>query len=355
MSESTKKIGVLTSGGDCGGLNAAIRAVVRRAILGHGWQVFGIAGGTDGLATRPLQAAELTLYDVEGPMGRLGGTILGSNSRGDIFKTPGLVDKVMEGYRQLGLDAMIVLGGDGSLEIYNKLSQSHGLKFVGIPKTVDNDIGMTENAIGYDTAVSVATEALDRLQATAASHYRIMILEVMGRDAGHVALAAGVAGQADVILIPEIPYSLDAVAEHIGRLGAHGQHHALVIVSEAVKTMGGEKLMQTFADGSQRYGGIGAYIAHELEKKTKADVRLTSLGHTLRGAAPGHLDRTIAAAFGIAAVDLLRAERYGHMVAWQNRKVIAVPVEEAIKAYQAVDPNGTLVKTARGLGISFGD
>jgi 6-phosphofructokinase 1 len=355
MHTKPKKIGVLTSGGDCAGLNAAIRAVVRRAHLGYGWQVFGIAAGTEGLVQRPVMADELKPYDVAGAMARMGGSILGANSRGDPFAQPGLPQAIMDGYRTLGLDALVAIGGDGSMAIYNRFAREFGLKFVGIPKTIDNDLGMTENAIGYDTAVAVATEALDRLQPTAASHDRVMVLEVMGRDAGHLALAAGVAGMADIILIPEIPYTLENIAAHIARLRAGGQRHALIVVSEAVKTLGGEKIMQHFADGSTRYGGIGDYITHELGQKITGDVRLTSLGHTVRGAAPGHVDRTIAAAFGVAAVDLIAQEKYGHMVAWQNRKVVAVSVEDAIKTYEKVDPNSTLVQTARGLGISFGD
>jgi 6-phosphofructokinase 1 len=300
-------------------------------------------------------AQELFIHDVDGPMARQGGTILGANSRGDPFTDTDTPKKIMEGISILGLDGIIAIGGDGSMAIYDHLAREHGLKFVGIPKTMDNDLGMTENAIGYDTAVAVATEAMDRLQPTAASHDRVMILEVMGRDAGHVALAAGVAGMADVILIPEIPYTIENVAKHVLHLHAKGQHHALIIVSEAVKTMGDEKIQQEFADGSKRYGGIGDYLVHELGNHIQSNVRLTVLGHTVRGAAPDHLDRTIASAFGVAAVDLIAEEKWGYMVAWQNRKVVAVPVVEAIKTYQAVDPQGTLVQTARGLGVSFGD
>lgn len=355
-----KKIGILTSGGDCGGLNAAIRAVVRRAILAYGWQVIGIQSSTDGLMARPVRAHEIDLADVDGPTARLGGSLLGSNNRGDPLTDPKAVAQIIEGYKQLQLDALVVVGGDGSQAIFQKLAQQGGMKIVGIPKTMDNDLGLTENAIGYDTAVAVATEALDRLQPTAASHDRVMVLEVMGRDAGHVALAAGVAGMADVILIPEVGYDLDKVAMHIKNLRAAGRNFATVIVSEALRTMptkegGGEKVMQTFADGSKRYGGVGDYIAHEIATRTGAEVRLTVLGHTVRGAAPFHLDRIIASAFGVAAVDLIAAGQFDHMVAWQHRNVIAVPISEAIATYQAVDPQGTLVKTARGLGISFGD
>ena len=350
-----KKIGVLTSGGDCGGLNAAIRAVVRRAILGYGWDVVGIASATDGLLARPVEAHDIQIEEVDGPMAVLGGSILGSNNRGNPLADPEKVKAILEGYHQLGLDALIVIGGDGSHDIFHKLAQQGGIKTVGIPKTMDNDLGLTENAIGYDTAVAVATEALDRLQPTAASHDRVMVLEVMGRDAGHVALAAGIAGQADIILIPEVPYDLENVARHIKGLQAKGRNFATVIVSEALKTMGGEKVMQTFADGSKRYGGVGDYITREIAERTGAEVRLTALGHTVRGAAPFHLDRIIASAFGVAAVDLIAQGKFDHMVAWQNRQVVAVPIAAAIATYQAVDPQGTLVATARGLGISFGD
>lgn len=357
-----KKIGLLTSGGDCAGLNAAIRAVVHRAILGYGWEVWGIAAGTDGLASRPLAVDKLSLYDVDGPMARMAGSILGSNSKGNLHNAiqpdgsrKDLTDTIIDGYRMLGLDAVIAIGGDGSLAIMQKLAQKGGFNLVGIPKTIDNDLGMTENAIGYDTAVMVATEALDRLQPTAASHDRVMVLEVMGRDAGHIALAAGIAGQADVILIPEIKHDLNKVAAFIKKQREAGKNFSLVIVSEAVHGMGDGGVQKVYEGGAKRYGGIGDFVARELAQMTGADARVTVLGHVQRGAAPTHLDRTIAAAFGVKAVDMIAAGEFGKMVAWRNRQAVTVPIADAIAHYEAVDPNGTLVQTARGLGICLGD
>src|ERR1700758_3686021 len=236
-----KTIGILTSGGDCSGLNAAIRAVVCRANEGYGWRVLGIHQGTMGLLHRPVQFEELGPNIVTTNILRMGGTILGTTNKGDPFAFPmpdgSLRDRsgeLIEGYRALGIDALIGIGGDGSFAILRRLAQQGGLNLVGIPKTIDNDVGATENSVGYHTAVSVATEALDRLQPTAASHDRVMILEVMGRDAGHIALASGIAGGADVILMPEIPYTMDAVAGHIEKVRQEGRNFALVVVAEAV-------------------------------------------------------------------------------------------------------------------------
>jgi 6-phosphofructokinase 1 len=214
---------------------------------------------------------------------------------------------------------------------------------------------MTETSIGFDTAVAVATEALDRLQPTAASHDRVMILEVMGRDAGHIALSAGIAGGADVILIPEIPYSVDSVASKIKDVKATGRNFALVVVSEAVKTEEGGKREITYADGQARYGGIGQYVAEEISEATGFETRVTVLGHVQRGGSPTYNDRLLASAFGVKAVDLIKEGKFGRMVAWSNRQVIDVAISDAIKAYQQIDPGSTLVQTARALGICLGD
>ena len=237
-----QRIGILTSGGDCAGLNPAIRAVVHRAVLGYGWQVIGIRNGTAGLLARPVEWVALTPSETDIELLRRGGTILGSTNKGDPFAYPmpdgRVIDRsneVIEGYRQLRLDALIVAGGDGSLHILRKLAQQGGIPLVAIPKTIDNDLGLTEVSIGHATALSTATDALDHLQPTAASHSRVMVLEVMGRDAGHIALSAGIAGGADVILIPEIPYSFASIAAQIEALKAGGRNFALVIVAEAVK------------------------------------------------------------------------------------------------------------------------
>ena len=298
-----KRIGVLTSGGDCAGLNAVIRAVVLRAINTYGWQVIG-------------------------------------------------------GYRELDLDALVVLGGDGSFRIMRRLAEEGDIDLVGIPKTIDNDISKTENAIGFITAVNVATEALDRLQPTAASHSRLMIMEVMGRDAGHIALASGLAGGADVILIPEIPYRLETIAAKIEALRKkEGRNFALMVVAEGVKTETGEPVTvtDTDAEGRSRYGGIGTYLGGRLQALTGAETRVTTLGHVQRGGVPSATDRILGSAFGVRAVDLIAEGRFGRMVVWQNRRVVDEAIEDTIATHRRVDVDGDLVKTARGLGVCFGD
>jgi 6-phosphofructokinase 1 len=262
---------------------------------------------------------------------------------------------VIEGYRALRLDALIGIGGDGSLKILRELAARGGIKLVGIPKTIDNDLGLTEQSIGFETAVQAATSALDHLTPTAASHSRVMVLEVMGRDAGHIALHAGIAGGADVILIPEIPYSLARVAAKIEALKKDGRNFALVVVAEAVETEDGQPLMTQHTGGQATYGGIGHYVSERIAELTGAETRVTVLGHVQRGGTPEPGDRVIASAFGVQAVDLIAAGRFDRMVAWQNRRVVDVPIAEAIAHFQSVDPGGTLVTTARGLGISFGD
>jgi phosphofructokinase-like protein len=357
----TKKIGILTSGGDCAGLNAAIRAVVHRADL-LGWEVVGILDGTAGLLCDPPQYRVLKPIYFDNNVLRMGGTILGTTNKGNPFAYPmpdgTLKDRtqdIIDGFRKLELDAVIGIGGDGSFAILRKLAQQGGIRMVGIPKTIDNDIGETETAIGFDTAVSVATEALDRLQPTAASHDRVMVLEVMGRDAGHIALSAGIAGGADVILIPEIPYNMESISRKIARVKEGGRNFGLVVVSEAVKTLEGEPAQLEFADGQKRYGGIGHYIGEQIFRATGSETRVTVLGHVQRGCSPTYNDRLIAAAFGVRAVDLIAEGKYDRMVAWKNRQVVDVPIEAAIAAYQAIDANSSLVHTARALGISLGD
>jgi ATP-dependent phosphofructokinase / diphosphate-dependent phosphofructokinase len=357
-----KTIGILTSGGDCAGLNAAIRAVVSRAVQGYGWRVMGIRHGTMGLLRRPLEFEMLDLRIATVNVLRLGGTILGTTNRGDPFAFPmpdgSLKDRsaeVIAGVKELGLDAVIGIGGDGSFAILRRLAEQGGFNLVGIPKTIDNDVGATENSIGFHTAVMVAAEALDRLQPTAASHDRVMILEVMGRDAGHIALEAGISGGADVILIPEIPYTLEAVAAHIARIRAAGRNFALVVVAEAVKDVTGQSVRQRHSGGGMSYGGIGHAIGDALARMTGAETRVTVLGHVQRGSQPTWTDRMIASAFGVHAVDLIAAGKFDRMVAWQNREVVDVPLADAVAEAQQVDPGGTLVRTARGLGICLGD
>jgi 6-phosphofructokinase 1 len=354
------RLGVMTSGGDCAGLNAVIRAVVRRAD-GYGFEVVGIHKATHGLAVRPVDAVKLTPAHVSGLVGR-GGTVLETTNKGDPFAYPddagGTVDRsdvIGAGYHELGLDALIGIGGDGSLAILNRLGGQSGWNLVGIPKTIDNDVGHTESSIGFSSAVAVATEALDRLDVTAASHSRVIVLEVMGRDAGHIALNAGIAGGAHVILIPEIDYDIEKVCAHLERRREAGLNHSLVVVAEAVKAPAGDHLMKTAVDGERRYGGVGQQVADAIAARTGAESRVSVLGHVQRGGSPVANDRVLGSAFGVAAVDLCAQRRFGRMVAWQNRRVVDLPLAEAIASYQAVELDDALVTTARGLGITFGD
>ncbi|MBU0799979.1 MAG: ATP-dependent 6-phosphofructokinase, partial [Alphaproteobacteria bacterium] len=355
---SKKRIGILTSGGDCAGLNAIIRAAVHYA---HqlGWETVGLLNGTQGLLKTPPAVRVLTPGDCDGNMMRQGGTILGTTNKGNPFAFPmadgttkDVAQQIIDGYHELKLDAVIGIGGDGSFAILQELAGRGGMNMVGIPKTIDNDLGMTEMSTGFDTAVSVATEALDRLQPTAASHDRVMILEVMGRDAGHIALSAGIAGGADVILIPEVTYTIENITRKIQEIKKSGRNFGLVVVSEAVKTPEGEAVQVTHSGGEVRYGGIGQYLSAKIAEATGSETRVTELGHVQRGCPPTYNDRLLASAFGVHAVDLIKAGKFGRMVAWSNRSVIDVPIEDAIAAYQQVDLNGTLVHTARALGIS---
>ena len=359
----TKRIGILTSGGDCAGLNAVIRAVTLRAHHGYGWKTVGIGYGTLGLLERPIDARELDPTRLDAALAHRGGTFLGSTNRGDPFAFP-MPDgsardrsgEIADAITSLGLDGMIGVGGDGSLAILRRLFAPVGIPFVGVPKTIDNDVANTERAVGYSTAIAIATEALDRLQPTGASHDRIMVLEVMGRDAGHIAIAAGIAGGADVVLIPEIGWRLAHVTSHIATLRERGRRAALVVVAEAAgksddppESAGGP------AVDAPDHRGMGAWLADRLAAATGAEARATVLGHVQRGAEPTAEDRLLAAALGVRAVDVLAAGKADRMVAWWNRQVIDVPLEKVVGRSRTVDPDGGLVRTARALGICLGD
>lgn len=356
-----KRIGILTSGGDCAGLNTIIRAVVNHATAHYDWEVVGIKGATNGLIERPPKVMPLKLHKVD-PLRTQGGTILGTTNKGNPFAFPmadGTLkdrsEEIIEGYHQLNLDALIGIGGDGSLAILRKIAQQGGINLIGIPKTIDNDVGETELAIGFSTAVDIATDALDRLHFTAASHDRVMILEVMGRDAGHIALNAGIAGGAHIILIPEIPYKLEHICRKIRDRQAVGFNFSVVVVSEAVCTENGETLQKNEQFGEFRLGGIGQYLANAITNCTQAETRVTVLGHIQRGGIPSPTDRVLASAFGVGAVDLIAAGHSDMMVTWKDRQVTGVPILDAIKTYRKVNIEDTLVKTARGLGICLGD
>jgi 6-phosphofructokinase 1 len=360
MSE-IRTVGVLTSGGDCAGLNAVIRAVTYHAVQVYGWKVIGIYDGTAGLIERPLRYRQLTMQTFDGALMRESGTFLGTTTKGDPlrYRMPDgsyrdFSPEFAAGVRELGIDALIVIGGDGSMRIVSRLCERAEVGMVGVPKTIDNDVHGTQWCVGFATALAVVTEALDRLQPTAASHHRMMILEVMGRDAGHLALNGGIAGGADIIIVPELPYSIEGIARRVRELFASGRTHSLMVVAEGVKTEEGQHASVTDASGLSRYGGIGYYLAEKLTAKTGAEMRVTVLGHIQRGGTPSARDRLLASSFGVHAVQLLAEQRFGRMVAWREG-LIDVPLSEVTIGSRSLDPSDPLIRTARGLGIHLGD
>lgn len=363
MSEhKMKRIGVLTSGGDCSGLNAAIRAVVKRAVHGFGAEVIGILDSTEGLLAEPPRTVPLSLDVFSGQVLRSGGTMLGTVTKGHPFRYPmpdgSVQDRsgtVVSAIHSLGLDGLIGIGGDGSMKILHGLMELAGLPFIGIPKTIDNDVPLTEFAIGFHTAVGVATEALDRLQPTAASHQRVMILETMGRQAGHIALSAGIAGGADVILLPEVPYNIDFIASKLeGIRKEEKRNHALIVCAEAAHSVNGKAAFIDYA-GDVVYGGIGHQLGREIALTTGADTRVTVLGHVQRGGPPSSFDRVLASAFGVRAVDLLADGVSGRMVSWWDGRIRDVSLADVVAQEKPVNLQGSRMRAARGLGICIGD
>jgi 6-phosphofructokinase 1 len=356
-----KKIGVLTGGGDAPGLNAVIRAVVKTA-FNAGLEVVGLEDSFDGLIY-PEKSRLLGPRDVTGIL-RLGGTILGTVNRGNPFLEPivtpegtfDYADRVVEMFHQMGLGALVCIGGDGTLAISYEFFK-RGIPLVGVPKTIDNDIVGTNSCFGFDTAVSFATEAIDRLHTTAEAHRRIMVVEVMGRHAGWIALHAGVAGGADVILIPEIPYDFDAVARAIRQRDERGARFSIVVVAEGARPTDGSVSVLEAARGgyAERLGGAGMYCAGRLGQLTGKETRYVVLGHLQRGGAPTAFDRTLATRFGGAAVQLLIQGRYGKMVANHPPDIVPIPLQDVVGRTKTVPLDYDLLLTARGLGVSFGD
>lgn len=357
-----KTIGILTGGGDAPGLNAVIRAAVKTAISEYGMKVIGIEDGFEGLLgetkTRPLLQR-----DVRGLLPR-GGTILGTRNRGRFVErtVDGVASAPLEVYREavqnlehLGIDALLVLGGEGTLTIAAEFDRL-GIPVVGVPKTIDNDLACTELTFGFVTALDIATEALDRLHTTAESHDRVMILEVMGRDTGWIALHSGIAGGADVILIPEIPFSMESVADKVRARDAGGSNFSIIVVAEGAKEMGHEQIFQDPGDKQHapRLGGIGQYCRDFLEQITGKETRCVVLGHLQRGGRPNAFDRMLATTFGACALHALTEGKHGVMVALQAGDVVTVPISEAVANVKTVPPNGQMVRTARDTGISFG-
>ena len=360
----SRTIAILTGGGDCPGLNAVIRGVVRSATLTRDWRVLGIEDGFDGLVGEP-RWRELTLASVRGILSR-GGTILGTSNRGNPLAYPieengethlkDLSDDVVDNVHNLGIEALIAVGGDGTLKIARAL-QEKGVPMVGVPKTIDNDLRGTDVTFGYNTAVNIVTEALDRLHTTAESHHRVMVVEVMGRDAGWIGLEAGLAGSADVILIPEIPFDMNAVYAAIEARKARGTKFSIVVAAEGAFPISGQKVVQLSKDenlGVERLGGVGAFVADEISRRLKVETRVVVLGHVQRGGTPSPFDRILGSRFGVKAVELIEQERYGRMVSLQGREISDVDIIDAVDSLNRVDPEGDLVHAAEALGIELG-
>jgi phosphofructokinase-like protein len=329
------KVGVLSGGGDAPGINAVIRAVVRRGIQSYGDEVVGIKDGWRGLLEGTF--TPLDLNAVSGILPR-GGSILGT-SRTNPFKREKGPEQIIENAVKAGLGAVVVIGGDDTLSVAHKMAD-YGLKCVGVPKTIDNDLMGTDYTFGFNTAVAIATEALDRLHTTAEAHNRVIILEVMGRYTGHIALEAGLAGGADVILIPEKPFDIDEVCEYIRRRQKRGRNFSLIVVAEGAKPKGGKEIVYSESIdefGHISLGGVGYYLGKEIERCTGIDTRVVVLGHLQRGGSPTAFDRILATRFGIAAIDLAHEGKFGYMVALQGNKIVPVPLKDVIGKRKTVD------------------
>ena len=352
---TVRRIGILTGGGDCPGLNAVIRAAVRTATREHDLEVLGIQLGFEGLINKSV--VPMTGELIRGILPK-GGTLLRTTNRGNPFEYPGSDESldrsklVLENIRELGLDGLIAIGGDGTLRIAQRFADL-GVPIVAVPKTIDNDLAATDYTFGFMTAVTVATEAVDRLHTTAESHGRVMILEVMGRNAGWIALYSGLAGGADIILIPEIPYHPDAIVDSIRSRQREGSPFDIIVVAEGAKPHGGA---ERYVDRrARRLGGIAYQVADQIAREVDLEIRVTVLGHTQRGGSPIAYDRLLATRFGKAAADLIANGEFGKMVALHGDRVVAVPIADAVANPKYVDPHGEMVATARSVGISFGD
>jgi ATP-dependent phosphofructokinase / diphosphate-dependent phosphofructokinase len=364
MTRGIKRIAVNTGGGDAPGLNAVIRGVVRSA-LNRGWQVMGITRGYEGLYDTS-KIMQLTRESVRGITNR-GGTILGTTNKGDPFEFPMRAadgstvvvdrsDEIVNNFNKLKIDALIAIGGDGSLRIAKKLFDK-GVPVVGVPKTIDNDLSGTVVTFGFDTAVTIATEALDRLHSTAEAHERVFVVEVMGRYAGWIALNAGVSSSCDAILIPEIPYDINVVCEKVMEREAEGRRFAMVVVAEGAMPVGGDILTRGPKEAGRevRLGGIAEHVAAQIQQLTGKETRAVVLGHLQRGGCPTTFDRLIALRFGAAAVRMVAEGRFGVMVALAPPEVRAVPLSEVLGRNRAVPPDCDTILTAREMGICFGD
>jgi 6-phosphofructokinase 1 len=365
MAEKIKRIALLTGGGDCCGLNAVIRAATRTAILKYGYEVIGYKFGYRGLYNNDY--VKLDLESVSGILHR-GGTILYSSNKDNLFDylveengkmvKKDVSDVAVENLKKAGVDVLVVIGGDGTLTSARDFARK-GVKVIGVPKTIDNDLSSTDITFGFNTAVEIATEALDRLHTTAESHHRIMILEVMGRNAGWIALESGIAGSADVILIPEIPYDINKVVEKIYDRKKQGKVFSIIVVAEGAKPKDGDVVVNKIVEDSPdpiRLGGIANKLAEDLEKIIKDhEIRSTVLGHVQRGGNTSTYDRVLSTKYGVAAVDLINEGKFGNMVCLKGNKLSYDSLENVIGKTKNVDPDGELVRVAKSIGISFGN
>ena len=355
------RIGVLTSGGDCPGLNAVLRGVVLAAEK-LGWEVVGFRDGFEGLLP-PGNQASLNRQSINGIMA-LGGTIIGTTNRGHFVAKVGAGNRtivpadIIAGAKkildELHVKALIIIGGDGSMVTAQQLQEA-GINCIGVPKTIDNDLEATATTFGFDSAVAVVMDALDRVHTTATSHRRVMVVEVMGRHAGWIALHGGIAGGADIILIPEIPFDFDKIASVVKAREAAGYLGSVVVAAEGARPKHGEQVKRDVESGEFRLGGIGEIVTREIAKRTGKETRCVVLGHLQRGGAPTTLDRILGTRFGVKAVQLANEGHFGSMVSYQNYQVRQVPIAEAVNRLKLVPPNGEMVQTARDVDISFGD
>jgi 6-phosphofructokinase 1 len=362
--QSNKRIAILSGGGDCPGTNAAIRGITKKAILDYGYEVIGIMDGFDGLMHNRFRS--LHYDDVSGIL-TLGGTILGTSNisnpykhavkKGEAVEFEDASTTTIANIQKLNIDCLVCIGGDGTLDIANRLYHD-GIPLVGVPKTIDNDLKGTDITFGFDTAVTVATEGIDRLHSTAQSHHRVMIVEVMGRNAGWIALYSGVAGGADVILIPEIPYDIDVIEQHVKERNRKGKRFSIIVVAEGAKPKGGNVVVQRVvkeASDPVRLGGVGIVLGAQIEDITGIETRTVVMGHLQRGGTPTPFDRILATRLGTKTAEMIENKTYGYMAAIKGSSIIEVPLAEAVGGLRTVPTYDPLVQSARSIATCFGD
>lgn len=356
------KVGICTGGGDCPGLNAVIRAAVKHGIQNYGFEMIGIEDCFNGLLKKPLGVMKLEIDTVTDILSK-GGTILGTTNSGNPFslknpQNPGTTSdhskEVYEAYKSLGLDCLVVIGGDGTQGIAYELSKL-GINIIGVPKTIDNDLAATDQTVGFDTAFEIVSSATERLQSTAESHDRIMVVEVMGRHAGHLALHSGIAAGAHVVLLPEIPFDLEKVANKILSRNKMGRHYSVVVVAEGAYPKGDEAVFTKTSSGTLNLGGIGAQVADKLYQKTKMETRVTVLGHTQRGGTPSSFDRVLGTLYGYMAIEMVNEKRFGKLAAYIGGKIQYIDYKTVAGRFRPVDiENDQYVKAAEAIGICLG-